>query len=623
MKKHELPHYLYKVTLCLLLLACFSMSYLYAQIKPPVEKEDTISIEQKNTKLFYNNLQQRAWKSKFLTELHRLVFISYDTSHHVKIPQESHIRFLKFKGKRIRSINFIGLDVFGQSVNDSTQKYSNWFENAANKIHIYTRNSVLRKLLLQKEGDVINPFLLAENEHIIRDLPYISDVKFILLPDSQDNDFVDIVILTQDVYSVGFIFQPLNISSTKFGVYNINLWGLGHRQSNMFMIDPMKKEQLRYVEGHYRIENIDGLFMSGELHYTNYTDKKSIGVDLTRKFITSDTRVAGGLSYSHNNETLRDNDFILMNSKYDLLNTWVGYAFPFHSKKKDTTYNNRFVTTISMDKIQYGFRNIVTQTDYLRAKNQTILISGLSYTSNAYYRDNLLFGYGSSEDIPYGKLFGIQGGYSFEELYNRYYVDAYYSAGNRINNFGYINYSIESGGYIHSGVFEDGILKSKLSLASQLYTHGAHHFRHYINLTYVRGINLSGSERIIINDKYGIRGLKSEILTGTQKLSMNFESVMFSPVYILGFRFSTFGFLDVGFIGSESKPILNQQMYSGLGIGIRIKNENLVFNTFQLRFAFYPLEPERSNRFSVDVSDVPSASFSDFTVKQPQVISFE
>jgi hypothetical protein len=64
-------------------------------------------------------------------------------------------------------------------------------------------------------------------------------------------------------------------------------------------------------------------------------------------------------------------------------------------------------------------------------------------------------------------------------------------------------------------------------------------------------------------------------------------------------------------------------MYSGLGIGIRIKNENLVFNTFQLRFAFYPLEPERSNRFSVDVSDVPSASFSDFTVKQPQVISFE
>jgi len=619
---HELPHIPYKITLCLFFLACFSISYLHAQYIPSAPKSDTISIEQKNTKLFYNNLQQKARKNKLLTELHRLVFISFDTNQQVKIPQESHVRFLKYKGKRMRSINFISLDVFGQSVNDSTQKYSTWLENAANKMHIYTRSSVLRKLLLQKEGDVINPYLLAENEHIIRDLSYINDVKFILLPDSQNNDFVDIVILTQDVYSVGIIFQPLNISSTKLGIYNINLWGLGHRQSNMFLINPLKKEQIRYVEGHYRIENIDGLFMSGELHYSNYTDNKSVGFDLTRKFVTSDTRVAGGLSFSHNDQTLRENDFILMNSRYNLLNSWLGYAFHFHSQKRDTTYHNRLITTISIDKIQYGYRNIVNQTDYLKAKNQTILIGGLSYSSNAYYRDNLLFGYGSSEDIPYGKLFGIQGGYSFEESHNRTYINAFYSAGNRINNLGYINYSVESGGYLHSGNFEDGILKSKLSLASQLYTHGAHHFRHYINFTYVRGINLSGSERIIINDKYGIRGLKSQTLCGTQKLSMNFESVMFSPVYILGFRFSTFGFIDAGFIGSEEKSILNQQMYSGLGIGIRIKNENLVFNTFQLRFAFYPLEPERSNRFSVDVSNVPSASFSDFTVKQPQVITF-
>jgi hypothetical protein len=477
--------------------------------------------------------------------------------------------------------------------------------------------------LLVKEGDEINPFLLAENEHIIRDLPFIRDVKFIVLPDPQINDFVDIVILTQDVYSLGIIVQLLNINSTKLGIYNINLLGLGHRQSNTFLIDPMKKEQLRYVEGHYRIENIDRLFMSGEIDYTNYTDNKSIGFDLSRKFFTSDTRLAGGLSYSHNILTMRGNDYILMNSRYNIFNSWLGYAFPFHSPFKDSINHNRLVTTLSIDKIQYGYRDIVTPTDYLKAKNNTTIISGLAYSSNAYYRDNLLFGYGASEDIPYGKLFGIQGGYSFDETYTRTYIDGYYSAGNRISNFGYINYSIESGGYIHSGVYEDGILKTKLSLASQLYTHGAHHFRHYINFSYVRGVNMSGSELIVINDKYGIRGLKSETLSGTQKLSMNLESVMFSPLYILGFRFSTFGFFDVGFIGSESSSILNQQMYSGLGIGIRIKNENLVFNTFQLRFAFYPLEPERSNRFSVDVSNVPTASFSDFTVKKPQVITFE
>ena len=599
------------------------MEYLCAQNTRTSQKKDTTSIEQKKTNLFYGNLKKKAAKNRFLTELHRLIFIFPDTSHSINKPEESHVRFIKYKGKHIRSINFISIDVFGSSVNDTARLSLSWLANVSNKMHVYTRSSELRKLLLQHEGDAVSPLLLADNEHIIRELPFIRDAKFILLPDDQDTNAVDIVILTQDVYSLGLILQPLNINSTKFGIYDINLWGLGHRQSNLFYIDPTKKEQIRYVEGSYRMENIDKLFMSGELHYTNYIDNQSLGFALTRKFFTFNTRLAGGLSFYNYKQTIRENDIILMNTRYNMLNTWLGYAFPFNATKGNYLQHNRLVTTLSIDKIQYVYRDIVNATDYLKANNKTVLISGLSFSSNAYYRDNLLFGYGSSEDIPYGKLFGIQIGYSFEEYQNRTYLDAFYSAGSKINNMGYINFSVESGGYIRTGIYEDGILKSKISLASQLYTHGAHHFRHYLNLSYARGINMHGSERIIINDKYGIRGLKSNTLIGTQKLSMNLESIMFSPLYVLGFRFSTFGFLDIGFIGSDQKSILQQQMYSGLGIGLRIKNENLIFNTFQLRFAFYPLEPERSNRFSIDVSNIPSASFSDFTVKQPQVITFQ
>mgnify|MGYP000055253394 CR=1 FL=1 len=618
----KIPH-AYLLLLCIIYLVCKPGSYLKAQTILPSQKKDTTSIEQKKTDLFYNKLQKKAKESKFLTELHRLIFISPDSSHSIQKPEESHTRFLKYKGKHIRSINFINLDVFGPSVNDTTRSPKTWMEKVANKIHVYTRTSEFRKLLLQHEGDVVNPFLLAENEHIIRDLPFIRDVKFILLPDSNDSNFVDIIILTQDLYSLGFIFQPLNISSTKIGLYNINVLGYGHRQSNMFIIDPMKKEKVRYVEGSYRIENIDKLFMSGELHYSNYPDNQLLGFDLNRKFLTFNTRLAGGLSLYNYKQTLRENDIVLMNSRFNKLSSWLGYAFPFHSPNIDFPLHNRLVTTVSIDKIHYGYRDIVNPTDYLKANNKTVLISGLSFSSNAYYRDNLLFGYGSSEDIPYGKLFGIQAGYSFEENHNRFYLNEFYSAGSKVNNFGYINYSIESGGYLNSGIYEDGIIKSKLSLISLLYTHKLHHFRHYFNLMYVRGINMNGSERIIINDKYGIRGLKSKTLIGTQKLSMNIESVMFSPLYILGFRFATFGFLDIGLIGSEKISILKQQMYSGIGIGVRIKNENLIFNTVQLRIAFYPLEPDRSNRFSVDVSDVPSVNFSDFKVKQPHVITFE
>lgn len=622
MKQFKIPP-TYLLLLCIIYLVCMPWGYLKAQVISPSQKKDSSTIEQKKTDLFYNKLQKKAKESKFLTELHRLIFISSDTSHSVQKPQESSTRFLKYKGKHIRSINFISLDVFGPSVNDTTRSPKTWLEKAANKMHVYTRTSEFRKLLLQHEGDAVNPSLLAENEHIIRNLPFIRDVRFIVLPDSQDLNFVDIIILTQDLYSLGIIFQPLNISSTKIGIYNINVLGYGHRQSNMFLIDPMKKEKFRYVDGSYRIENIDKLLMSGELHYSNYTDNQLLGFDLSRKFLTFNTRLAGGLSFYNYKQTLKENDLVLINSRFNTLSSWLGYAFPFHSPDNDFPLHNRLVTTVSIDKIHYAYRDIVNPTDYLKANNKTVLISGLSFSSNGYYRDNLLFGYGSSEDIPYGKLFGVQAGYSFEENYNRIYLDEFYSAGSEINNLGYINYSVESGGYFHSDIYEDGILKSKLSLISLLYTHGLHHFRHYLNLMYVLGINMNGSERITINDKYGIRGLKSNTLIGTQKLSMNIESVMFSPLYILGFRFATFGFLDVGLIGSEKTSIFKQQMYSGIGIGIRIKNENLIFNTFQLRLAFYPLEPDRINRFSIDVSDVPSANFADFNVKQPHVITFE
>lgn len=622
MKQIKIPHF-FSLVLGIIYLACMPMGYLYAQNISPSQKKDTTSIEQKKTDIFYDKIQKKAKKNKLLTELHRLIFISPDSSHSIQKPEESHARFLNYKGKHIRSINFIRLDVFGPTVNDTSRLPKTWMEKAANKMHVCTRTSEIRKLLLQHEGDAVNPFLLAENEHIIRDLPFIKDARFIVISDSEDKDAVDLVILTQDVYALGLILKPLNISSTKIGIYDINLLGLGHRQSNLLYIDPMKKEQVRYVEGSYRIENIDKLFMSGEFNYTNYTDNQSLGFALSRKFLTFDTRFAGGISFYHNRQTIRENDTVLMNSRFNVLNSWLGYAFPLRSTNGDNSRHNRLVTTLGIDKIHYGYRDIVIPTDYLKANNKTVLISSLSFSSNAYYRDNLLFGYGSSEDIPYGKLYGVKVGYSFEEFHNRTYIDAFYTSGGKINNIGYINYSIESGGYLYSGIYEDGILKSRLSLASQLYTHGAHHFRHYLNIKYVRGINMNGSERIIINDKYGIRGLKSKTLIGTQKLSMNIESVLFSPLFILGFRFATFGFLDVGLIGSEKISILKQQMYSGVGIGVRLKNENLIFNTVQLRLAFYPLEPERSNRFSIDVSDVPSIGFTDFKVTQPHVITFE
>ena len=60
------------------------------------------------------------------------------------------------------------------------------------------------------------------------------------------------------------------------------------------------------------------------------------------------------------------------------------------------------------------------------------------------------------------------------------------------------------------------------------------------------------------------------------------EIVLFSPYHPLGFRIAFFGFADFGLIG-YSPNIFKNEFYTSLGIGVRLRNERLVFNTIQIR----------------------------------------
>ena len=44
-------------------------------------------------------------------------------------------------------------------------------------------------------------------------------------------------------------------------------------------------------------------------------------------------------------------------------------------------------------------------------------------------------------------------------------------------------------------------------------------------------------------------------------------------------------------LGDEITGFKNSEVYSQIGLGVLIKNENLVSNRFQLSISFYPLIP--------------------------------
>ena len=77
------------------------------------------------------------------------------------------------------------------------------------------------------------------------------------------------------------------------------------------------------------------------------------------------------------------------------------------------------------------------------------------------------------------------------------------------------------------------------------------------------------------------RALK-EVDGGINRCTLNTETVLFTPYQPWGFRITLFGFADFGLLGNHANPFQND-FYSAIGVGIRIKNERLIFSAIQLQ----------------------------------------
>jgi hypothetical protein len=66
----------------------------------------------------------------------------------------------------------------------------------------------------------------------------------------------------------------------------------------------------------------------------------------------------------------------------------------------------------------------------------------------------------------------------------------------------------------------------------------------------------------------------------------------------------------------------NSNIISGIGIGIRIRNDNLVLNTLQVRLGFFPNPPQYSKISNLTVSGEQLLRPSNFDSGPPAIIPF-
>jgi hypothetical protein len=578
---------------------------------------------------FYANLKKKLYKTRVTKEIYDLLFRTPPPSAPMpaqppKAP-EPRPEQLEVAGKIIRNIRYKKLDVFGADINDTTKTTDNWFKKTANSLHAQTRNFVLKNQLMLKSGDEVDPYILADNERIIRELPFIRDARILLLP-TQHKDSVDLLLITEDVWSISVSASPRSLDEGNISIRDNNILGFGHTLRNRFFYNANLNQTLGY-QGSYYMPNIRGSFVSAAINYANLDHLHQGQLHVRRPFFSPTTKHAGGLEISRTNRfghqfNKKDSTLVRFPLNYDYSDLWLGKAFRLNFGSKEFQNSSRLVIAARGMWTQYHDRPIVTSDSNRNYHNRLFLLGSIGFSSRNYYKSNLVYAFGRTEDVPYGHVAEITGGFEKGEFYDRLYTGLRVAKGSLISPLGYCYGSLNLGGFYRDNFFEQGLIRLDFNFFSNLQTIQKFHLRQFLRINYTKGHQRLSHEMININNENGIRGFNNHVLTGTQRLAINMESIIFTPVNLLEFRIAMFFFADIGLLNFEDRWFERQDAFSGYGFGFRVRNENLALNTFQFRLAYYPRFPSGGNPLNVDFSGIPLLPFNDFNVRSPGTFDF-
>jgi hypothetical protein len=535
--------------------------------------------------------------------------------------QKSETPYLPFSGKVIRRIRISTMPPFERSVYDTnltTRSSTGKFLNGA---HVTTQKYVIRKELLFQPGDTVNPVQFAETERSIRDLSAIDNVNFYIQEISPGSDTVDITVVTKDVWSIWGSLVTATSSSARFAVYDANFLGLNDFLSVTFSVDALRSPVFRVGGIDYSYSNIRGSFINALFSFSlDNNGAQALLVGLDRPFFANEARWAGSLIYVNRIQVDNEDGAPNIHSRYNEEFAWLGVSYPLNALRT----NSRFVLAESFTSHLYQERPAVTAASNPLYFNYFDFLTGFCFYRNDYYTAYYVAQFGRPENIPYGRNIQLTVGPNLSEFTTRMYTAVTFTAGDLIGRAGYLSGQITLGGFLGHNSFEDGITKVSLDYFTPLFPtpNQRYKFRSYLDARYGYGFNLNlhRNDEINLNRLFHLPSLKSDsALEGQHCLGVKASTMMFTPWHFYGFMFALSAFAETGFVADSHTPVTKGIFYGGLGVGIRIKNDNLVFPPFLISFAFYPGNQPGVNLFQPDLSSDPWVRIPTFTARAPRI----
>ncbi len=597
----------------------------YTQLKPSDNCGDTIrKSSDRNIDLLNRNsltvLKSRGENNFFTRNLFSLI-IRDNQPVKEQIKVNSTLYFAPFAGRRIGKIRIQQLDVFGPTLRDTSRVATSWIDRTGNSIHVKTTERKLRGQLLFNSGETVDPQLMAENEKFIRDLPYIQDVAILLSFSKVNTEIVDVVILIKERFEYA-VNGNLNSSSTGWEVTNQNMFGIGHQFSvaGGYNLSETPKWEGSFK---YQISDLDGKFIRTGVGYTNTFRLKGCNAFLDKQFIASKEDWAGGIAMERvfEDRFLTPYSYTKTDTAASYFNSDIWYGKQF---KNNNIYSSLGNVVLSGRYFHQNFYHNASK-KYTNSlyRNHDFILGAIGISKRYLFKNNQVYGYGITEDIPYGRYAEIAAGVDVEPNRSRPYLHFNYSMANILKGGAYFRWQAGIGGFLSNSQLEQGAIILNCNYFSNFIYLNRHPYRFFINMEMLSGINRFKEEYLVINRRFGIRDYFATDTRGINRLKINIESVRFWDWHKSGFRFAHYFFGDAAFLSNDLSNLLTSKFYAGFGAGIRVHNESLVFNVLEIRLSWIPIAPSGHDAFIFNAFGQPKARFNDFLGGKPQEIPYK
>ncbi|HKJ78863.1 MAG TPA: hypothetical protein VKA10_04985, partial [Prolixibacteraceae bacterium] len=512
------------------------------------------------------------------------------------------------------------LDPFGNSIGDTITTSLNFISRAGNSFHIKTRTGTIRNLLLIHKNQPFDALLVKESERLVRSMNYITDVLFYVEVAPESPDSVDIFIRELDKWTL-IPGGSVSASRIAFNLRDDNFLGLGHEFQNNLVWNHSTGDyayKTKYFVPNFRNTYINSTLQYGTDEYGNFI--KSFAVD--RPFFSPFAKWAAGINFTQHlhNDTIWSVNF--MEFKYNRQDYWAGNAIRIFKGNTDYKRTTNFISSARIIRTRFLEKPLETIDTLQFYTDENFFLTSLGISSRLYVNDKYIFRFGITEDVPVGKVISLTAGYQKKNDVGRVYIGGRFSSGNYYS-WGYLSSNFEYGTFLRSSKAGHGVLSAGINYFTNLIEIGPWKFRQFVKPQLIIGISRIDYDSLTINNEYGLRGFNSPTLSGSSRMLFTSQTQFYAPWNFIGFHFGPYFNFSLGMLGNAENGFRSGTVYSQFGLGVLIKNENLVMNTFQLSLSFYPVIPGKGNNIlKMNSFQTTDFGFRDFEIGKPAPVEF-